>query len=147
MNSLQNTSILVTISIVWNPTPCPIFSDFGELLEGIVTVQVFSAERQFLNNLHLKIDNTMKMWYSFWMTTTSSTATEVDTKTTLGLDTQVSGGGMNFSQGQRQLIAMVRALLCQSSIIVLNEAMSNIDFATNAKIQTAIHRSLQSHYS
>ncbi|KAF8979330.1 hypothetical protein BDQ17DRAFT_1194454, partial [Cyathus striatus] len=36
----------------------PIFSDFGELLEGIVTIQVFSAKRQFLDSLHLKINNT-----------------------------------------------------------------------------------------
>ncbi len=61
----------------------PIFSDFGELLEGIVTVRAFSAERRFLDNLHKKVDNTTKvglsvcrgiasytlqMWYTFWMT-------------------------------------------------------------------------------
>ncbi|KAH6888231.1 multidrug resistance-associated ABC transporter [Coprinopsis sp. MPI-PUGE-AT-0042] len=49
-------------------TRSPIFSDFGELLEGIVTVRAFSAERRFLNSLHQKIDNTTKMWYAFWMT-------------------------------------------------------------------------------
>lgn len=66
-------------------TRSPIFSDFGELLEGIVTVRAFSAERRFLNNLHTRIDTTTKvrsqpfhvkasvtdfskMWYSFWMT-------------------------------------------------------------------------------
>ncbi|KAG7085320.1 hypothetical protein E1B28_013860 [Marasmius oreades] len=46
----------------------PIFSHFGELLEGIVTVRAFSAERQFLDNLHKKIDHTTKIWYGFWMT-------------------------------------------------------------------------------
>lgn len=39
----------------------PIFSDFGELLEGIVTVRAFSAERRFLDNLHKKIDMTTRV--------------------------------------------------------------------------------------
>lgn len=46
----------------------PIFSDFSELLEGIVTVRAFSAEKRFLDNIHTKIDLTTKMWYAFWMT-------------------------------------------------------------------------------
>ena len=42
-------------------TRSPIFSDFGEMLEGIVTVRAFSAEKKFLNNIFVKIDITTKV--------------------------------------------------------------------------------------
>lgn len=39
----------------------PIFSDFGEIVEGIVTVRAFSAEGRFLSGIHQKIDTATKV--------------------------------------------------------------------------------------
>lgn len=71
-------------------------------------------------------------------TSINGSTTDVDVKPTVSLDTQVSAGGTNFPQGQRQLIAMARALIRRSSVVVMNEATSNVIFATDAKIQKAM---------
>lgn len=42
-------------------TRSPIFANFGELLEGIVTVRAFSAEQRFLDNHAEKLDLTNKV--------------------------------------------------------------------------------------
>ncbi|KAK3065305.1 ATP-binding cassette transporter yor1 [Teratosphaeriaceae sp. CCFEE 6253] len=59
------------------------------------------------------------------------------------LDTTVEDEGLNFSLGQRQLLALARALVRGSQIIVCDEATSSVDFETDQKIQKTIVRSFR----
>jgi len=60
------------------------------------------------------------------------------------LDAQVSDEGSNFSAGERQLIALCRALVKASPIIVLDEASSSVDVETDSKVQQTIRKEFTS---
>jgi ATP-binding cassette subfamily B protein len=58
----------------------------------------------------------------------------------LGYQTRLSERASNLSQGQRQLLAIARAILADPGILILDEATSSVDTRTEARIQAALLR-------
>ncbi|MCG5105042.1 ABC transporter ATP-binding protein [Oceanobacillus alkalisoli] len=65
------------------------------------------------------------------------------TKLPNGYDTILDQSGSGISQGQKQLLTIARALIANPSILVLDEATSNIDTITELKIQEALKRLME----
>ncbi|KAJ7477237.1 P-loop containing nucleoside triphosphate hydrolase protein [Mycena galericulata] len=60
-----------------------------------------------------------------------------------GLDHELTPSGRALSQGQLQLLAMARAVLCGSTICIFDEPTANIDPETDALIQNVVRSSFQ----
>jgi ATP-binding cassette subfamily B multidrug efflux pump len=57
-----------------------------------------------------------------------------------GYQTVLTERGANLSQGQRQLLAIARAILADPDILILDEATSNVDTRTEKHLQEALLR-------
>lgn len=60
-----------------------------------------------------------------------------------GLHTRVGQGGAGLSGGQRQMIAMVRAICQQKEFVLLDEATANLDLATERQLNQSLRQLLK----
>ncbi|MCD6726461.1 MAG: ABC transporter ATP-binding protein/permease [Solirubrobacteraceae bacterium] len=57
-----------------------------------------------------------------------------------GLDTEIGERGVQLSAGQRQLVALARALVADPRILILDEATSNVDLHTELRLEQGLRR-------
>ena len=60
-----------------------------------------------------------------------------------GYNTEISEGGGNLSQGQKQLLCIARAMLTNPSVLILDEATSSIDTLTEIRVQKAFAKMMK----
>ena len=60
-----------------------------------------------------------------------------------GYNTQITGDGANLSQGQRQLLAIARAMVSECPVLILDEATSSIDTRTEKLIEEGMDKLME----
>ena len=73
-----------------------------------------------------------------WRALKISQAYEFVEKLENGLDYKILQGGKNLSGGQKQRLTIARAIAADPEILILDDSASALDFATDAKLRTAI---------
>lgn len=59
-----------------------------------------------------------------------------------GLEAPITQGGTNVSGGQRQRLAIARALVCRAGIVVFDDSFSALDYGTDARLRAALAQEL-----
>ena len=107
---------------------------------GVVPQKAFLFGGSVSSNLHFgKADATdEELWHALEIAQARDFVAQMDG----GLEAAISQGGSNVSGGQRQRLAIARAVVKDAPIYIFDDSFSALDFATDARLRAALDREL-----
>lgn len=107
---------------------------------GLVPQRAFLFAGTVASNLRLGKEDADdgELWEALAIAQASDFVSQMDG----GLDAKIAQGGTNVSGGQRQRLAIARAVLRRPRILIFDDSFSALDLATDARLRQALWREL-----
>jgi ATP-binding cassette subfamily B protein len=107
-------------------------------LIGVVPQKAFLFSGTVATNLRYGNENADND--DLWHALTIAQAKEFVTSMEGGLDAEIDQGGTNVSGGQRQRLAIARAIVKKPKVYIFDDSFSALDFKTDQMLRAALHK-------
>src|SRR6185369_12319380 len=107
---------------------------------GVIPQKAFLFSGTVASNLRFGDENATDD--ELWAALTTAQGREFVTEMEGQLEAPVTQGGTNVSGGQRQRLAIARALVKRAGILIFDDSFSALDFGTDARLRAALDRDM-----